>query len=479
LATTEETLTFRSQPVQRTWLKNPADIAVYGGAAGGGKTWALLYKPIFSRHHLVPGFTGVIFRRTYPEITVAGGLWDESLGIYPHFGGMPRYGDLSWTFPSGATIEFRHLQHEQNKYQWQGAQVAYFGFDELSHFTEGQFTYVALSRGRSTCGVRPYVRGTCNPDPGWLKTFLAPWVDKEHRYPAKSGEVRHFIRDAGVMQWVGPGHEDSKSLSFTRASVYDNAELLKRNPEYVASLKALLPIERARLLDGDWDVRREGLVYPEFGSCVVDSESHVTPDVGGIDFGYSNPFACVWGHQDHDGVLWITGCRYVRQCTIPTHAEAIPREVRYWCDPAAPELRVELHHAGHDVIPCVHIPGRGASGETRNPKLHGIDLVSQRIRLRRLKVIRSSCMPLIRESGLYHYPDDKQTEDPVKEDDHAMDALRYLIVGLDRGKVAPPPDIDVAAELVARTRQERRERDEQEAREAARRGDLDDDRIWQ
>src|SRR4051812_44484562 len=133
---TTETLTFRSQPVQRAWLKNSADIAVYGGSAGGGKTWALLYKPIFSRHHLVPGFTGVIFRRTYPEITVAGGLWDESLGIYPHFGGVARYGDLSWTFPSGATIEFRHLQHESNKYQWQGAQVAYFGFDELSHFTE-------------------------------------------------------------------------------------------------------------------------------------------------------------------------------------------------------------------------------------------------------------------------------------------------------------------------------------------------------
>jgi hypothetical protein len=164
-----------------------------------------------------------------------------------------------------------------------------------------------------------------------------------------------------------------------------------------------------------------------------------TSDVGGIDFGFSNPFAAVWGHLDHDGVLWITGMRYVRQCTLPTHAEAIPRGVRYWCDPAAPELRVELRNAGHDAIPCVHIPGRGAAGETRSPKLHGIDLVSERIRTGRLRIVRPACMPLIRELGLYHYPDDKQSEDPVKEDDHACDALRYLIVGLDRGKVAPPP----------------------------------------
>ncbi|HSN01985.1 MAG TPA: terminase family protein [Acidimicrobiales bacterium] len=428
---------------QSEFLASSADIAVYGGSAGGGKSWALLVEPL--RHIMtVPGFNAVIFRRTYPEITNPGGLWDQSSELYTPLGATPRQGNLDWTFPPhGNAISFRHLQHEANKYQWQGTEVAFFGFDELSHFTESQFTYVALSRGRSTCGVRPYVRATTNPDPGWVKAFLAPWVDREFPAPARSGEVRHFVREQGKLVWVEPGHQDAKSLSFVRASIYDNRVLLTRNPEYLASLKALLPVERARLLDGDWDVRREGLVYPDFESCVVAGEPAASPDVGGIDFGFTNPFACVWGHLDHDGCLWITGCRYVRQCTLPVHAEAIPRGVRYWCDPAQPESRVELRNAGHDAVPCVHLSARGAGGEKRTPILHGIDLVSERIRTGRLKVVRNACLPLIREAGMYRYDPSKASENPVDEDNHALDSLRYLIVGLDRGRQAPSPVVAV------------------------------------
>lgn len=435
-----EILRFQAQPVQRLWLSSPADIAVYGGAAGGGKTWSLLYKPISAKHHLVPGFRGVIFRRTYPQITVAGGLWDESLQVYPHFGGVPKYGDLEWVFPSGATIAFHHLQHEKDKDQWQGAQVAYFGFDELSHFTETQFAYVALSRGRSMSGIRPYVRATTNPDPGWVKAFLAPWVDKEFAGRAKSGEIRHFVRDGAALKWVPTGTADSKSLTFVRASVYDNKEMLRVNPEYVANLKALLPVDRARLLDGDWDVRREGLVYPEFELCVVDSLSDALAgrpaEVGGMDFGFNHPFAAVWGHLDDD-VLWITGCRYVRQCTLPTHSESLPKGVAWWCDPSQPGSIAELRIAGHSAMPCVHQSARGAGGEVKKPLLAGIDRVTERIRTGRLKILRSACAPLIREMGMYQYDPEKRSEDPIKENDDACDALRYLITGLDRRRAIP------------------------------------------
>lgn len=249
-------------------------------------------------------------------------------------------------------------------------------------------------------------------------------------------------------------------MSFIRASVYDNPIMLARNPGYVANLKALLPVERARLLDGDWDVRREGLVYPGFNECIVDfpNEVYPSPMVGGIDFGFSNPFASFWGHVDHDDVLWITGGRYTRQCTTQVHAESIPRGVRYYCDPAQPESRVELIHAGHECLPCLHIPARGAGGEKRTPILHGIDLVSARIASGRLKVIRNEQTKwLIREAAMYCYDTEKQTAlghykdaNPIGADDHAMDALRYLIVGLDRGKVAPPPEIDYAKEMAER-----------------------------
>lgn len=428
---------------QTKFLASSADITIIGGSAGGGKSFSLLMDPLPYLLE-VPDFHGVIFRRTFPEIDLPGGMWDTSVELYRQFDGIPRRGKLEWLFPHDNTLSFHHLQHSSDVYSWQGSQVAYMGWDELTHFTEAMFSYIVFSRGRSACEVDSYTRGSCNPDPGWVKEFLAPWVDSGFEgAKAKSGDVLYFIRnDVGKMVWVPRGTPDCKSLSFVRAMVHDNPIMLAKNPRYISSLKALPPIERARLLDGNWDVRREGLVYPGFESCISDSGGNGSPQVGGIDFGFSNPFAAVYGHLDHDGVLWITGCRYVRQCTLPIHAEALPKGVRYWCDPAQPESRVELRNAGHDAIPCVHLRARGSTGEMKKPILHGIDLVSERIRSNKLKVIRSACLPLIREMSMYCYDPEKQSENPIDADNHACDALRYLIVGLDRGNAIPQRDYE-------------------------------------
>jgi hypothetical protein len=270
-----------------------------------------------------------------------------------------------------------------------------------------------------------------------VRDLLAPWVDPEYDGPrAASGEPRWFVRDGGEIRFVPRGTPDAKSLTFIRSSVYDNPALLEKDPGYVATLKALPPVERARLLDGDWSVRRDGLVYPGFDGCVVESGDGpggpVRPHLGGVDFGFHNAFAAVWGHLDGDDVLWITGVRYVRQTTIAVHAEAIPRGVSWWCDPAGAEPIAQLRHHGHEALPCVHRPVRAASGESKKPLLAGIDMVSERIRTGRLKIVRKACLPLVRELGMYHYDTDKHLEEPVKEDDHSVDALRYLVVGLDR-----------------------------------------------
>ena len=160
---------------QEEFIKTRADIAVYGGGAGGGKTWALLLDPL--RNVRNPAFAGVVFRRTYPQIKNEGGLWDESFSLYQLLGAKPKETNVEWTFPSGATIRFAHMALERNKYDWQGSQIPFIAFDELTHFTESQFFYM-LSRSRSMSGVNPYLRATCNPDAGsWVKKFLAPWVD--------------------------------------------------------------------------------------------------------------------------------------------------------------------------------------------------------------------------------------------------------------------------------------------------------------
>jgi hypothetical protein len=408
---------------------------VYGGAAGGGKTYALLLEPL--RHVKNPGFGGVIFRRTSPQITNEGGLWDTAEGIYPLIGAKGLVGSLDWRFPSGANVGMRHLQHESTKYNWQGTQLAYLGFDELPHFSESQFFYL-ISRMRSVCGVRPYCRATTNPDPGWVKRFLAPWVDKTFPDPAGSGEIRWFLRIKGQLIWARsraeleaqhPGKRP-KSVTYVAASVWDNPALLQRDPDYIGNLQALPDVERARLLDGDWDVKREGLVYPAFGTIVVHPfELPAGRDCGGIDFGWNHPFCGLAAVLDHDDVLWVHYERYASWQTLPQHAAALPQGIEWAADPCRPESIAELRIGGHDVVPCVHLGER--------PILTGIDMVSERIRTRRLRVSQE-CSNLVRESGLYRYDTEKNLELPIDADNHAPDALRYLVTMLDRGRAIAP-----------------------------------------
>ena len=156
--------TISAQPGPQTaFLQTAADICIYGGAAGGGKTVGLILEPL--RHvGRVPGFTAVFFRRTTPQITNPGGLWDESQNFYPRLGGTPHLRAQEWRWPRGGKIKFSHLQLGTTVHDWQGAQITLICFDELTHFTAHQFFYM-VSRNRSTCGVRPYIRATCNRMP--------------------------------------------------------------------------------------------------------------------------------------------------------------------------------------------------------------------------------------------------------------------------------------------------------------------------
>ena len=102
-----------------------------------------------------------------------------------------------WRWPHGSKIKFSHLQLETTVHDWQGAQIALICFDELTHFTAYQFFYM-VSRNRSTCGVKPYIRATCNPDAdSWVAEFLAWWIDHETGYPIpeRVGVLRYYIRD--------------------------------------------------------------------------------------------------------------------------------------------------------------------------------------------------------------------------------------------------------------------------------------------
>lgn len=251
-------------------MASPADIAIYGGAAGGGKSFALLLEPL--RHIDNPGFGAVFFRRTTVQIRNEGGLWDESVKLYAETGATPKEFTLTWRFPSGATISFAHMEHEKNKFNWQGAQIPLLCFDELTHFSESQFFYM-LSRNRSMCGVRPYVRATCNPDPdSWVAKFISWWIDQETGYPIpeRAGKLRYFVRVGDTMIWADHPRElakykmpdgmpiPAKSVTFIPALLTDNKALMMKDPGYMANLLSLSTVERERLLGGNWKIRRSG-----------------------------------------------------------------------------------------------------------------------------------------------------------------------------------------------------------------------------
>lgn len=249
-----------------------ADIAIVGGSAGCGKTFVELLEPLY--HKDVPGFTAVFFRRTTTQIRNPGGLWDSARLVYPLMGGTPLEQPLEYHWPSGAKVKMAHLEHESTVLEWQGAQVCLFLFDELTHFTESMFFYM-LSRNRSACGVRPYIRASCNPDAdSWVANLIAWWIDQATGFPIpeRAGVIRYFARVNNALTWGSTREEvtakcptvsadDVKSLTFIPGKLDDNQELLRIDPGYRGNLMAMTRVERARLLDGNWKVRKEAGSY--------------------------------------------------------------------------------------------------------------------------------------------------------------------------------------------------------------------------
>lgn len=253
----------KPQPGPQTdFLSTPADIAIYGGAAGGGKTFALLLETL--RHFSNALFSSVIFRRTTKQVTRPGGLWDQGMRLFSGLGAEPKIGTLSFNFKSGMRVQFGHLEHEKNIYDWQGSEIPLIGFDELTHFSESQFFYM-LSRNRSQSGVPGYVRATTNPDSkSWVKKLIQWWLDLETGLPIpeRAGKIRWFVRLDEEMFWADSKEEllerfpDElpKSVTFIPAKLSDNKILMEKDPSYLANLKAQSRVERARLLDGNWNI---------------------------------------------------------------------------------------------------------------------------------------------------------------------------------------------------------------------------------
>ena len=291
------------QARQREFLSRPEDEALYGGAAGGGKSEALVIEAL--RQIGIGHYRALILRGSYPQLTE---LIDKSLRYYPAVSPGARFNatNHTWTFPSGARIRFGSLHTAQDRVRYQGLSFDFIAFDELTHFCRDDYLYL-LSRNRpGGPGTRVYMRATANPGGighGWVKErFITAgppgrtlWESYPIRFPDGHTELRR------------------RSRVFIPSTVFDNQILLRNDPDYLTRLSALPDAERRALLFGDWDSfsgqvflewRNDPARYADRIGTHVIAPFRIPSDweiLRGFDWGYRHPFAVCWFACDRDG----------------------------------------------------------------------------------------------------------------------------------------------------------------------------------
>lgn len=275
----------------------------FGGAKGPGKTDCLIAEATRDIGH--PRFHGLLLRRTFPRLQE---IIDRTYVQYPKLGGQYRSSEHRWYFPSGAKISLGHLQHEEDKRNYHGKEFHFVGFDELTEFTETQYTFVMANIRKSFEGPRLRVRSTSNPGGighVWVKERFVDICTPVDFIDYKSGDGT--IRQMGVPRsYIDPATGESRC--FVPATVYDNPSIMVHDPSYVHRLEGLPAIERKRLLEGIWDVF-EGQAFPELSQRVHGCEPFIIPPdwerFCAMDWGYAKPFSICWFAVDFDGVMYL------------------------------------------------------------------------------------------------------------------------------------------------------------------------------
>ena len=439
-------------------MSRPEYECLYGGAAGGGKSDALINEALRQVH--IPNYRGLILRRTFPQLEA---LISRSRQLYPRAFPAARYvgSDHRWEFPSGATIFFGSMQREDDKYKYQGKPYDFIAFDELTHFTLTQYMYL-MSRNRPVGpGTRVYIRATANPGGvghGWVK---ARFIDAAP--PMVPVEDTYEVADPG-----GKIIRLKKKRVFVNSSVFDNQKLLENDPNYLATLAMLPEAERDALLYGDW-TSFEGQFFREFkddpahyedrqGTHVI--EPFEVPESWQIyrsfDFGYSRPFSVGWWAVDYEGrlyrILELYGCKDKNPNT----------GLRWQPDKIFGEIaRIEREHRwlkGKNILgvadPSIWDGSRGVSVAEMaarqgvyfekgvNERLPGWMQVHYRMTfddggIPMMYVFRT-CRAFIRTMPSLTYSETHVEDLDTDGEDHVADEVRYMCMARPIKPVAPP-----------------------------------------
>src|SRR6187399_3473204 len=275
---------------QEEFLQIPHSIfeAFFGGAAGPGKTEALMMLPIAYGFYKHPNFKGILLRRTHTDLEKE--IILRSQEYYPLTGGKYNEQKKRWRWPSGAVMQFGYAQYEKDIRNYDSAEYNYIAFDELTHFTEFQYMYLAFSRGRSSDPDLPVIiRSASNPGNighGWVrKRFIEPCREGGKLLVDNKGNKRIFIRS-----WAT-----------------DNPQLTKNDPTYLDRLSMLPEHERKAKIEGDWWIFA-GQVFTEFRVERLASEPenalHVIPPFH-IPYYWPRLLGIDWGHSANTWAGWM------------------------------------------------------------------------------------------------------------------------------------------------------------------------------
>jgi len=250
------------------------DELLYGGAKGGGKTDWLLFDFIEPNLIQKANYRGIIFRRTFPRLRE---IIDRA---YYWLTGQASYNkqERCWEWPSGAKLYFAHCQHEESKYDYQGHEYQYMGFDQLEEFTETQYEFLKAQARSADRDIPVRVRATANPgNIGHL------WVKR--RFIDDKETMTVYVNKLGL------------TSMFIPAKVYDNPSLTTNDPMYVKRLESLPEQDRKALLEGDWNIFA-GQYFKEWRHSIHVVEPYYIPEYWkrfiALDYGEKKPASVGW-----------------------------------------------------------------------------------------------------------------------------------------------------------------------------------------
>ncbi len=424
---------------QTDFLASTEQEVLYGGSAGGGKSYAMIADPV--RYLNNPNARMLLVRRSTEElrelISVSKQLYPKAI---PGIKFMER--DKTWVAPSGATLWMSYLDRDDDVMRYQGQAFNWIGFDELTQWpTPYPWNYMR-SRLRTTkaSGLPLYMRATSNPGgPGhqWVKkTFIDPQTPNKSFWATDP--------DTGEIICWPKGHTKEDEPLFKRrfipANLFDNPYLAE-DGMYEANLLSLPEHQRRQLLEGDWDIN-EGAAFPEFNRKIHVVEPFDIPNnwprFRACDYGYSSYTGVVWIVVAPDEQLIVYREMYVNKVLATDLADMIleaesEEKIRYgvldsslWHKrgDTGPSLAEQMIVRGCRWRPADRSKGSRVSGKNEIHRRLQVDEFTEQPRM----VIFNSCKNLI--SQLPAIPLDKNNPEDVdtKSEDHLYDALRYGVM---------------------------------------------------